>query len=150
MNICKSLTTMTFVSSQNWRKVTLIWIPDLVQSPTNENPGINLENGLLSEQSKNNSRKSSPLTAQYLRVKDPWVPLCFINFEDILIFPNFDIASDEEVAWLCNVQQSFSTYDKDTEYPGWIRYHSHFNHAPKQPLGINNILPLIPEKVNPL
>ena len=70
MNICKNLTTMAFVSSQNWRKVTLTWIPDLVQSPTNENPVINLENGLLSEQSKNNSRKSSPSTAQYLKVKN--------------------------------------------------------------------------------
>lgn len=81
MNICKSLTTMAFVSSQNWRKVTLIRIPDLVQSPTNENPGINLENGLLSEQSKNNSRKSSPLTAQYLKVKT------FLPYQETLIRP---------------------------------------------------------------
>ena len=44
--------------------------------------------------------------------------LCSINFEDMLNFPYFDIAFDKELAWLCNVQQSFSTYAEDTEYPG--------------------------------
>ena len=68
----------------------------------------------------------------------------------MLNFPNSDIAFDEELAWLCNVQQLFSTYAEDPEYPGWARYHSHFNRGPKQPPGINNILLLIPEKVNTL
>ena len=36
----------------------------------------------------------------------------------MLNFPNFDIAFDKELAWLCNVQQSFSTYAEDIEYPG--------------------------------
>ena len=38
----------------------------------------------------------------------------------------------------------------NTEYPGWTRYHLYFNHGPKQPLGINTILLLTPEKVNTL
>ena len=133
----------------------------IVQFPTNENPVINLENGLSSEQSKNNSKKHSPLPAEYVNIKKLftlpgipdkrlWAPLCFINFEDMLIFPNFDIAFDEELAWLCKVQQSFSTYAEDTEYPGWTRYHLYFNRGPKQPLGINTILLLTPEKVNML
>ena len=32
----------------------------------------------------------------------------------MLNFLNFDIAFDEELTWLCNVQQSFSIYTKDT------------------------------------
>ena len=68
----------------------------------------------------------------------------------MLNFPNFDITFDEELAWLCNVQQSFSTYAEDTEYPGWARYQSHYNRGPKQPPGNNTTLPLIPEKVNTL
>ena len=68
----------------------------------------------------------------------------------MLNFPNSNIAFDEELAWLCNVQQLFSTYAEDPEYPGWARYHSHFNRGPKQPPGINTIFPLIPEKVNTL
>ena len=31
--------------------------------------------------------------------------------------PNVDVTFDEELAWLCNVHQSFSTYAEDTEYP---------------------------------
>ena len=27
------------------------------------------------------------------------------SFEDMLIFPNFTVAFDEEMAWLCNAQQ---------------------------------------------
>ena len=63
-------------------------------------------------------------------------PSLFHNFEDMLNFPNFDVAFDEELPWLCNVQQSFYTYAEDTEYPGWARYHSNFNCRLKQPLGI--------------
>ena len=55
----------------------------------------------------------------------------------MLNFLNFDIAFDEELTWLCNVQQSFSIYTKDTQYPGWAMHHSHFNGGPKQPPGIN-------------
>ena len=40
----------------------------IVQFPTNENPGINLENGLSSEQSKSNSKKRSPLPAEYVNI----------------------------------------------------------------------------------
>ena len=69
----------------------------------------------------------------------------------MLNFHNFNIVFNEELAWLCNIQQSFSTYAEDTEYPGLAtRYHSHFNRRPKQPRGINTILPVIPEKVNTL
>ena len=32
----------------------------------------------------------------------------------MLNFPNFDITFNEELAWLCNAQQSFSIYTKDT------------------------------------
>ena len=46
-----------------------------------------------------------------------WDPLCSINFEDMLNVPNFDIVFNEELAWLCNAQQSFSIYVEDTEYP---------------------------------
>ena len=110
----------------------------IVQFPTIKNPGINLENSLSSEQSKNNSKKLSPLPTEYANIKKLftlpgipdkclWAPLCSINFEDMLNCPNFDIAFDEELAWLCNVQQSFSTFAEDMEYPGWARYHSHFN-----------------------
>ena len=130
MNICESLITIVIVSSQELTKgntdmncrstffkshyhgTTSLTI---VQSPTNENPGINLQNGLSSEQSNNNSKKPSPLPAEYVKIKNifaflgnpdkrQWVPLCSINFEDMLNFPNFDIAFDEELAWLCNVQ----------------------------------------------
>ena len=62
----------------------------------------------------------------------------------MLNFANFDIAFDEELTWLCNVQQPFSTYAEDTEY------HPHFNRGPKQPPGINTIPPLIQGKVNTL
>ena len=86
----------------------------IVQFPTNENPVINLENGLSSEQSKNNSKKLSPLPAEYVNIKKLFTllgipdkhlraPLCSINFEEMLNFPNFDIAFDEELAWSCNV-----------------------------------------------
>ena len=34
-----------------------------------QNPGINLENCLSSEESKNNSKKLSPLQAEYVNVK---------------------------------------------------------------------------------
>ena len=133
----------------------------IVQFPTNENPCINLENGLSSEQSKKNSKKLSPLPDEYVNIKklftitgNPdkslWAPLYSISFEDMLNFPNFDIAFDEELARLCNVQQLFSTYAEDAEYPRWVRYHSHFNRGPKQLPRINTILPLIPEKVNML
>ena len=46
--------------------------------------------------------------------------------------------------------KSFSSYAKNIEYPGSVKYHSHFISKPKQPLGINSILPLIPEMVNAL
>ena len=98
----------------------------IVQFLTNENLGINLENGLSSEQSKNNSKKLSPLPAEYVNIKKlftlPGIPdkrlwghLCSIKFEDMLNIPYFDIAFDKELPWLCNVQQSFSTYAEDTE-----------------------------------
>ena len=133
----------------------------VVQFETNENPGINLENGLSSEQSSNNSKKRSPLPAEYVHIKKLfilpgipykrlWAPLCSINFEDMLNFPNFGIAFDKELAWLHNVQQSFSTYAENTEYPEWARDHSYLNRGPKQPLEIITILALIPEKVNTL
>ena len=88
----------------------------IVQFPTNENPCINLENGLSSEQSKKNSKKLSPLPDEYVNIKklftitgNPdkslWAPLYSISFEDMLNFPNFEIAFDEELARLCNVQQ---------------------------------------------
>ena len=75
--------------------------------------------------------------------KHPWTLLCSINFEDMLNLFNFDHAFDEELAWLCNFQQSFSTYAEDTEYPGWAKYHLHFNRGSMQLPGINTILPLI-------
>ena len=110
----------------------------------------NLKNGLSSEQSKKNFKKISPLPAEYVNIKklftfpgNPdkclWTPLCFINPEDMLKFPNFDVTFDEELAWLCYVQQSFSTYAEDTEHLGWARHHSHFNRGPKQPPGINTM-----------
>ena len=79
----------------------------LVQFLTNENPGINLENGLSSEQSKKNSKKLSLLPAKYVNIKQIFTlvgnpdkhllaPLCSINFEDMLNFSNFDIAFDED------------------------------------------------------
>ena len=81
----------------------------IVQFPTIKNPGINLENSLSSEQSKNNSKKLSPLPTEYANIKffftlpgipDKclWAPLCSINFEDMLNCPNLDIAFDEELA----------------------------------------------------
>ena len=129
----------------------------IAQFPTNKNPGINLGDGLLSEQSKKNSKKLSPLPAEYVNIKklftlpgNPdkrlWTPLCYTKFKDMLNFPNFDVG----LAWLCNVQQLFSTYAEDTEYPGWAKYHSHFICGPKQPPGINTIFPIIPDKVNTL
>ena len=68
-----------------------------VQSPTIENPGINLENVTQSEQNKKNSKKLSPLPAGYINMKKLfriteiineriWAPLCSIDFEDILLF----------------------------------------------------------------
>ena len=41
----------------------------LVQFSTNENPGIDHENGLSSEQSKKNSKKVSLLSAKYVNIK---------------------------------------------------------------------------------
>ena len=41
----------------------------VVQFPTIENPGINLENGTQSEQNKKNSKKLSPLPAEYINIK---------------------------------------------------------------------------------
>ena len=79
-----------------------------------------------------------------------WIPLCSIKFEGMLNFSYFDITFDEELAWLCNVQQSFSTYDEDTEYSRWASYRSHFNRGPKQLPGIKTIRPLISEKMNML
>ena len=75
----------------------------IVQLPTTENPGINLGNGTPSEQSKKNSKKLSPLPAEYINIKKLFriteiidkrisAPLCSINFEDILIFSNLDVA----------------------------------------------------------
>ena len=75
---------------------------------------------------KKNSKIFSPLPVAYVNIKKKinltrklwqtsWTPLCSINFEDILKFPDFDVAFDEE---LCKVQQSFSTYAEDTEYAG--------------------------------
>ena len=46
------------------------------------------------------------------------------SFEDMLIFPNFTVAFDEEMAWLCNAQQWFFICAEDTEYPRWTMYHS--------------------------
>ena len=68
----------------------------------------------------------------------------------MLNFSYFDITFDEELTWLCNVQQSFSTYDEDTEYSRWASYRSHFNRGPKQLPGIKTIRPLISEKMNML
>ena len=51
----------------------------IVQFPTNENPGINLENSLSSEQSKNNSKKLSPLPAKYVNIKN------FLLYQEFLI-----------------------------------------------------------------
>ena len=42
----------------------------IVQLSTNENPGINIENDLSSEQSKKNFRKLSPLPAEYVNIKN--------------------------------------------------------------------------------
>ena len=108
-----------------------------------------------------NSKKLSPLPADYANIKklftlpgNPdkrlWIPLCSIKFEDMLSFSNFDITFDEELAWLCNVQQSFSTYDEDTEYSRRASYCSQFNRGTKQLPGINTIRPLISEKMNML
>ena len=63
----------------------------IVQFLTNENPGITLENGLLREQRKKNSKKLCPLPAEYVNIKkrsilsgNPdkrlWAPFCSINF----------------------------------------------------------------------
>ena len=63
----------------------------IVQFLTNENPGITLENGLLREQRKKNSKKLCPLPTEYVNIKkrfilsgNPdkhlWAPLCSINF----------------------------------------------------------------------
>ena len=41
----------------------------VVQFPTIENPGINLENGTQSEQNKKNSKKLSPPPAEYINIK---------------------------------------------------------------------------------
>lgn len=42
----------------------------IVQFSTSENPGINLENDLSSEQSKKNFQKLSPLSAEYVNIKN--------------------------------------------------------------------------------
>ena len=42
----------------------------IVQFSTNENPGINLENDLSSEQSKKDFQKLSPLSAEYVNIKN--------------------------------------------------------------------------------
>ena len=60
-----------------------------------------------------------------------WAPLFSINYEDILNFPNFDVALDKELASLCNIQQLFLTYAEDNEYLGWATHQSHFNREPK-------------------
>ena len=53
--------------------------------------------------------------------------------------------------WLGYVIFNNQYSTEDTEYPGLAtRYHSHFNRRPKQPRGINTILPVTPEKVNTL
>ena len=42
----------------------------IVQFSTNANPGINLENDLSSEQSKKNFQKLSPLSDEYVNIKN--------------------------------------------------------------------------------
>ena len=46
------------------------------------------------------------------------------SFEDMLIFPNFTVTFDEEMACLCNAQQWFFICAEDTEHPRWIMYYS--------------------------
>ena len=41
----------------------------VVQSPTIENSGINLENSTQNKQNKKNSKKLSPLAAEYINIK---------------------------------------------------------------------------------
>ena len=133
----------------------------VVQFPTIENPGINLENGTQSEQNKKNSKKLASLPGEYISIKKLfkiteiidkriWAPLCSVNFEDILLFSNLDVAFDEELFWLNNVQEVFFNFTENTDFPAWARYHSSFNRGPNQLVGINTILLLIPEKVNTL
>ena len=68
----------------------------VVQFPTIENPGINLENGTQNRQNKKNSKILSRLPAEYINIKKLfriteiidkriWAPICSINFEEILI-----------------------------------------------------------------
>ena len=117
----------------------------VVQFPTIENPGINLENGTQSEQNRKNSKKLSPPPAEYINIKKPfritetidkriWAPLCSRNFEEILLFSNINI----------------SNFTENTNFPAWARYHSSFNRGTNHLVGINTIFPLIPEKVNML
>ena len=107
------------------------------------------------------TQKLSSLPAEYMNIKKLfriteiidkriWAPLCSINFEDILLFSNLDVAFDEELFWLNNVQEEFFNFTENTDFPAWARYHSSFNRGPNQLVGINTILPLIPEKVNTL
>ena len=48
-----------------------------VQFPTDENPGINLENGMSSKLSMNNSKIISPLSAEYVNIKNLFTLLLF-------------------------------------------------------------------------
>ena len=100
----------------------------VVQFPTIENPGINLENTTQSEKNKKNSNKLSPLPAEYINIKklfriteiidkSIWAPLFSINFEDILLFSNLDVAFDEELFWLNNVQEVFFNFTENTDFP---------------------------------
>ena len=100
----------------------------VVQFPTIENPGINLENTTQSEKNKKNSNKLSPLPAEYINIKKLfriteiidkriWAPLFSINFEDILLFSNLDVAFDEELFWLNNVQEAFFNFTENTDFP---------------------------------
>ena len=146
----------TFIKS-HYHRTSL----SVVQFPTIENTGINLKNGTQSEQNKKNSKKLSPLPAEYKNIKKlfrttkiidkrTWSPLCSINFEDILLFSNLDVAFDEELFWLNNVQEVFFNFTENTNFPAWARYHSSLNCGPSQLVGINTILPLILPKVNML
>ena len=98
---------------------------------------MNLENGMSSKHSMKISKEIFHLYAEYANIKKDftlpanpdkrlWTPLCPLNFEEILNFPNFDVAFIEELAWLCSVQQSFFAYAEDNEYTGRARYHLHF------------------------